>query len=73
MGSIVVGSKSFIEKFRYNRKMLGGGLRQSGFIAAPGLVALRKMRFELKKDHEIALLFTKLLSEIKWIEVVHHP
>lgn len=44
MGSIVVGSKSFIEKFRYNRKLMGGGLRQSGFIAAPGLVALRKMR-----------------------------
>lgn len=46
---------------------MGGGLRQAGYIAAPGLIALRKMRHEVKKDHEIAYLFAKLLSEIEWI------
>ena len=41
VGSIVAGSKAFIDKFRWNRKSLGGGLRQAGYIAAPGLLAIR--------------------------------
>lgn len=43
MGSIVAGSKEFIDRARKNRKMLGGGLRQAGFLAAAGIVALTEM------------------------------
>lgn len=42
IGSVVVGTKDFIEKARKYRKMLGGGMRQAGFIAAAGIVALEK-------------------------------
>ena len=43
VGSIVAGSKDFIQKFRYFRKMLGGNLRKPGVLAGPGLLSLTKM------------------------------
>ncbi|WP_138418818.1 low-specificity L-threonine aldolase [Aquibacillus sediminis] len=51
VGSIIAGSKSFIEQARKWRKRLGGGLRQSGIIAAPGLVGLRENVERLADDH----------------------
>lgn len=54
IGSLVAGSKEFIYIARRKRKMLGGGMRQVGIIAAPGLIALRHMRDRLKFDHENA-------------------
>ncbi|MDD1765762.1 MAG: low-specificity L-threonine aldolase [Methanomassiliicoccales archaeon] len=54
VGSIIVGDKEFIEKARKTRKMLGGGMRQAGVIAAPGIVALTKMVGRLKEDHDNA-------------------
>jgi len=54
LGSIVAGSREFIERVRRNRQMLGGAMRQAGIIAAPGLVALEKMIDRLRDDHENA-------------------
>lgn len=64
IGSMVVGDESFIERARKKRKMLGGGMRQVGIIAAPGLVALKSMRERLQEDHENASLLGKKLQEL---------
>lgn len=54
VGSVVVGDRDFIERARKNRKILGGGMRQAGVIAAPGIVALEKMVDRLEEDHRNA-------------------
>lgn len=54
IGSLLAGSKEFIQKARYNRKKMGGGMRQAGFIAAAGIVALQEMTGRVKKDNEKA-------------------
>lgn len=54
IGSILVGSHETIEKARKYRKMLGGGMRQAGIIAGPGIVALEKMTKRLHEDHSNA-------------------
>jgi len=69
VGSILAGCSTFIEKAKRNRKMLGGGLRQSGFLAAAGLIALNKMTKRLAEDHENAKILAKGLSEINGIQV----
>ncbi|MCI1944497.1 low-specificity L-threonine aldolase [Clostridium luticellarii] len=69
VGSMLAGSKSFIEKARKCRKLMGGGLRQAGFLAAAGLVALKKMVGRLGEDHENALLLGEELSKIPGIKV----
>ncbi len=48
---------------------MGGGLRQAGFLAAAGLIALEKMRFRLKEDHENARYLGERLNEIPEISV----
>ncbi|MBY0121814.1 low-specificity L-threonine aldolase [Bacillus sp. S/N-304-OC-R1] len=69
MGSILAGSKEFIEKARKWRKMLGGGLRQSGMIGAAGIVALEEMINRLEEDHANAKSLAKGLSQIKGIDI----
>ncbi|WP_448524321.1 low-specificity L-threonine aldolase [Pseudothermotoga sp.] len=64
VGSIVVGSKGFIERARKARKILGGGMRQAGVLAAAGIVALTKMVDRLREDHENAKLLAVKLKEI---------
>ncbi|MDR3592962.1 MAG: GntG family PLP-dependent aldolase [Negativicutes bacterium] len=54
VGSLLVGSREFVEKARRIRKMLGGGMRQAGVIAAAGIVALSSMVDRLAEDHENA-------------------
>lgn len=51
VGSILAGDKEFIEEARWWRKKLGGGLRQAGYLAAPGIVALTQMTERLQEDH----------------------
>jgi len=58
-GSLIVGDEEFIKKARRNRKILGGGMRQAGIIAAPGIVALDKMIGRLKEDHDNAKVLAK--------------
>lgn len=71
VGSILAGNKEFIQKARKWRKRLGGGLRQVGMIAAPGLVALQTMRDRLIEDHENAQLLASGLANIPGIKVVN--
>jgi threonine aldolase len=67
-GSVVVGSRPFIGRARRARKLLGGGMRQSGVLAAAGLVALRDgdvgMIARLADDHANARRLAELLSAI---------
>lgn len=69
VGSLLAGTNEFILKARKNRKLMGGGLRQAGFLAAAGLVALKDMRKYLALDHENALLLGDELSKIPNIKV----
>ena len=54
VGSLLVGSKEFIRRARRTRKLLGGGMRQAGILAAAGIVALEQMVDRLAEDHEQA-------------------
>jgi threonine aldolase len=69
VGSIVCGSKEFIGEARRNRKVLGGGMRQAGIIAAPGIVALDKMIARLAEDHANARRLAEGISEIKGLRI----
>jgi threonine aldolase len=73
-GSIVVGSSSFVGRARRARKLLGGGMRQAGVLAAAGLVALRSgdagMIDRLADDHANARRLAELLSAVPGI---HSP
>ncbi len=63
VGSILAGSKEFIAKARKNRKLLGGGMRQAGFLAAAGQIALTEMRHRLHEDHDNAKYLAHKLLE----------
>lgn len=69
VGSVIVGSRSFIERCRSIRKMLGGGMRQAGVLAAAGLIALEKGPHRLHIDHENAKLLAEGLAKIPGIQV----
>ncbi|ACI16795.2 threonine aldolase [Coprothermobacter proteolyticus DSM 5265] len=64
VGSMVVGRKDFIDRARKNRKMLGGGMRQAGILAAAGIIALTKMVDRLQEDHDNAKLLAVKLQEL---------
>ncbi len=68
-GSVLVGNKDFIRRARRARKVLGGGMRQAGILAAAGLIALHKMKDRLHEDHHNAMLLAEGLSEIPSIVV----
>lgn len=69
-GSILAGSKSFIDRARKFRKLMGGGMRQVGILAAAGIIALEKMADRLHEDHENARYMAQRLSEIPGVEVI---
>jgi len=69
VGSMVVGSREFVEKARRVRKLLGGGMRQAGILAAAGLIALEKMPARLGEDHANARLLAELLGGIRSLDV----
>lgn len=70
VGSILVGSQSFIDRARKNRKLMGGGMRQAGVIAAPALYALKNMVGRLSIDHENASYMANRLEEIEGLNVL---
>jgi len=69
VGSMIVGSKEFIERARIYRKMFGGGMRQVGVIAAAGLVALEKSPGRLHEDHENAKRLAEGIAEIPGLKI----
>ncbi|WP_405099449.1 GntG family PLP-dependent aldolase [Oceanobacillus sp. FSL H7-0719] len=69
IGSMVAGNSEFIKKARRIRKMLGGGMRQVGIMAAPALVALEQMIGRLSDDHRKAKQLAYELSKIPGIHL----
>ena len=69
VGSVVVGSRQFIDRCRPLRKMLGGGMRQAGVIAAAALIALEDGPGRLIEDHENARFLARELSRIPGIAI----
>jgi threonine aldolase len=64
VGSLVCGSRDFIARARRTRKMVGGGMRQAGIIAAAGIVALTEMVERLTEDHHNARILAEGLVEL---------
>ncbi len=69
VGSLLCGNKDFIERARKFRKMLGGGMRQAGIVAAAGIVALETMVDRLAEDHSNARRLAQGLAGIKGIKM----
>lgn len=69
VGSMLVGSKAFIERARVYRKMLGGGMRQAGVLAAAGLVALAHPLSQLVRDHQNARALAEGLTAIPGVQI----
>jgi threonine aldolase len=69
VGSMVVGSRDFIDRAIPVRRMLGGGMRQVGVLAAAGLVALEKMTGRLEEDHTNAQVLARGLAEIAGVKI----
>lgn len=69
VGSIVAGEKSFIDQIRKYRKILGGGMRQAGILAAAGIIGLETMTKRLGEDHENAKYLAEKLAEVNGVTV----
>ena len=69
VGSMLVGAADVIDRARLYRKRLGGGMRQVGVLAAPGLIALEKMPARLADDHANARLLAAGLARIPGIAI----
>jgi len=69
IGSMLVGTREFVARARRVRKMLGGGMRQAGIVAAAGVVALNRMPERLAADHANAALFAEGVGAIDGLEL----
>ena len=69
VGSMLVGSSEFIQKAHIARKLLGGGMRQVGVLAAAGLIALEESPKNLHRDHENAKFLADGLAKMKGISL----
>lgn len=70
VGSLLLGTKDFVHSARRVRKVLGGGMRQAGIIAAGGLYALENNIERLKEDHQNAKLLEATLNNCSWVSEV---
>jgi threonine aldolase len=69
VGSVICGSREFIAQARRYRKMLGGGMRQAGVLAAAGIVALEKMVDRLAEDHANARRLAEGLADMPGVTI----
>ncbi len=69
VGSVIVGNKEFINNARKWRKMVGGGMRQAGIIAAAGIIGINNHYAQISKDHKNAKLLSEGLKRFKEITV----
>ncbi len=69
VGSVICGSKNFIEKTKRIRKQLGGGMRQAGVLAAAGIIALEEMTDRLVEDHDKAKSLAQQLQSIPGLQL----
>jgi threonine aldolase len=70
VGSVLCGSRDFIERARRIRKQLGGGMRQAGVIAAAGIVAMESMIDRLAEDHARAKALARGLAAIPGVQII---
>jgi len=70
VGSVLLGSKAMIDQAIRIRKVFGGGMRQSGYLAAAGSYALKNHRKDLKEDHRKAKEIEALLSTCTFVDKV---
>ncbi len=73
VGSMLAGTKKFIKRARHLRKMLGGGMRQAGVLAAAGLIGLEKMAGRLGQDHARAKNLFEGLKQVRGIKLDASP
>lgn len=69
VGSMLCGNREFIEKARRVRRVVGGGMRQAGILAAAGIIALETMVERLAEDHRMARALAEGLAEVPGIEI----
>jgi threonine aldolase len=69
IGSMLVGSRKFVARARHLRKMLGGGMRQVGVVAAAGIISLEKMVNRLAEDHIRARKLADGLRQVRGVVV----
>ncbi|MDD2954716.1 MAG: low-specificity L-threonine aldolase [Oscillospiraceae bacterium] len=69
VGSLLAGREDFIARARKNRKILGGGMRQCGILAAAGIIAVETMTQRLEEDHENARYLAGRLLELPGVEL----
>ena len=69
VGSLLCGDRDFVAEARRSRKVVGGGMRQAGVIAAAGIVALEQIAHRLGEDHERARRLAEGLAQIPGVEV----
>ena len=70
VGSVLLGSKAFIKKSRKLRKVMGGGMRQSGILAAACIYALQNNVNRLADDHARAKNLAEALGQLNWVKAV---
>jgi len=70
VGSLLIGSKAFIHKARRIRKIMGGGMRQAGFLAAAGIYALDHHVKRLIDDHRRAQYIVDYLTSVNYVEEI---
>lgn len=68
IGSLLIGNQSFIRQARRFRKVMGGGMRQAGFLAAAGIYALDHHVDRLKEDHQNARKIGEVLAQMAGVE-----
>ena len=69
VGSVITGTRAFIDRARRARKMLGGGMRQARILAAAGLVALETMVDRLREDHQNARVLAEGLATLPGLQI----
>ena len=69
VGSLLAGKKKFIDEARIRRKIMGGGMRQAGILAAAGIIALQEQTSQLKEDHKLAKTLALELAKIPGIKI----
>ena len=73
VGSVLIGSKDFIKKSRRVRKVMGGGMRQAGFLAAAGIYGLENNIERLREDHDNAEILADYLTDLREVTEVIYP
>lgn len=72
VGSMLAGTREFIDRATRNRKILGGALRQAGILAAAGIIGIQEMTKRLDEDHKNAALLADRLDGIDHVETIRH-